>query len=288
MNKLKIIITALILCFFTFTVSMAQSSSECNKKGIDFYNKGEYKEAVYWFTRALEKDPKSAKLWFNKGNACYKLAAYKSSQEESYKAVEKEFKNAIDCYNKALAYTREDSTTILFNKAIALFGLMSTSNENRVKEEAKECLNKILKVNPELKGLNINKNFIGGWSPISIACALGNEKLVEVLINKGVDVNSKRIDELDVSWTPLYSAGTKKIAELLIGAEAKVNIKNELGFTPLHTAVAKGFKDVVEVLLINGAKTDVKDFYGYTPLESAKRNKNSAIIDLLIKYGAKE
>jgi len=65
-----------------------------NKKGIDLYNKGAYKEAVYWFTRALEKDPKSSKLWFNKGNACYKLAACKSSQEESYKAVEKEFKNA--------------------------------------------------------------------------------------------------------------------------------------------------------------------------------------------------
>lgn len=51
--------------------------------------------------------------------------------------------------------------------------------------------------------------------------------------------------------------GNTKVAQLLIENDAKVNIKDKFGMTPLMVAAAKGFLDIVQELERKGAKFKV-------------------------------
>lgn len=64
----------------------------------------------------------------------------------------------------------------------------------------------------------------------------GNEKIAELLINAGIDLNSKGEDEL----TPFHMSamyGTIKIADLLIKAKAKLNEMDAYDYTPYQRAM---------------------------------------------------
>ena len=56
-----------------------------------------------------------------------------------------------------------------------------------------------------------------------------------------------------------------------------VNIKNELGFTPLHEAVEMGSRTMVEELIKNGAILSTKDAMGRTARKLAKKRKNKSL-----------
>jgi len=59
----------------------------------------------------------------------------------------------------------------------------------------------------------------------------GHKEIVELLIAKGADVNSK-----DKSgYTPLHGAATDVTVELLIAEGADVNAKGDDGSTPLDS-----------------------------------------------------
>ena len=45
--------------------------------------------------------------------------------------------------------------------------------------------------------------------------------------------------------------------------EAKVNVTNKAGVTPLHDAVTRGDLDIAKILLQYGAKYDIKATEGY-------------------------
>jgi tetratricopeptide (TPR) repeat protein len=56
---------------------------------------GVYTEAIKYYDKALEIDPKDANVWVNKAVALHKLEKYDE---------------AIECYDKALEIDPEDST----------------------------------------------------------------------------------------------------------------------------------------------------------------------------------
>jgi ankyrin repeat protein len=96
----------------------------------------------------------------------------------------------------------------------------------------------------------------------------GNIEGVKLAIANGSDVNVK--DEL--GSTPLDGAvydGHKEIAELLIANGANANAKDEDGATPLHLAADTGHKDIVELLISKGADVNAKDEDETTPLYTA-------------------
>ena len=72
-----------------------------------------------------------------------------------------------------------------------------------------------------------------------------------------------------------------------IAAGTDVNVKNDVGVTPLHWAVYYGHKEIVELLISNGAGVNAKNSTGLTPLDEAIRNEQPKIDDLLRKYGGK-
>ena len=95
---------------------------------------------------------------------------------------------------------------------------------------------------------------------------------------------------MDGRWTtPLHRAawrGHEKIIELLIDQGADVNAKNKYKQTPLHQS-AQEKKEVCKLLISKGAMVNVKGNYGKTPLDWALRFKRTKIADLFRKHGGK-
>ena len=126
----------------------------------------------------------------------------------------------------------------------------------------------------------------------NLAAVKRNSKIVELLIDKGADVNAKDIvggtPLHNAVRTPLYSAVralNSKIVELLIDKGADVNAKRDDGETPLHSAAHVGNKEMAELLIANGADVNVNVDYG-TPLHLAAKGGFKETLELLITNGA--
>jgi len=111
----------------------------------------------------------------------------------------------------------------------------------------------------------------------------GDIEAVKQHLAAGTDVNAKDED----GWTPLHSAATKEITELLIAKGADVNTKADGGGTPLQQAAIYGRKEIVELLIAKGADVGAKANDGKTPLDWAIFNKDTEIADLLRKHDGK-
>ncbi len=84
-------------------------------------------------------------------------------------------------------------------------------------------------------------------------------EIVKKLLSKGADVNAKDPRQGD---TPLHIAarrGSRKAAELLVGAGANVNAKDKDGHTPLWFAKKEGKTEMIEFLRIHGAIGSLHD-----------------------------
>ena len=109
----------------------------------------------------------------------------------------------------------------------------------------------------------------------------GNIASIKQHLDAGANVSTKDLND----WTPLYNAGKKEIAELLISRGADVNATDKSGWTPLHAAVMGG-KETVELLIANGANVNARvasgSYKGMTPLDLASKTE---IADLIRKHG---
>ncbi len=113
----------------------------------------------------------------------------------------------------------------------------------------------------------------------------GREDQVKLLLDLGADPDAgASVNGL----TPLMAASMKghvAVMELLIQRGADVNIRAMFGQTALHIAAEFGTPETVKVLLAHGADPHVADKNGLTALEIAKWNAqqpgSAAIVKLL-------
>jgi hypothetical protein len=144
-----------------------------------------------------------------------------------------------------------------------------------VKKGNKEIVEILLKAdNIELEFKN--KPF--GHTPLHEAIHQGNLGIIAALISQGANVNaaSEMFNE-----TPLYLAviiGNQAATEALLTVkDIDVNIANNQGNTPLHTAVSRGDEVFVQLLLVKGAQKDIKNKKGRSPMDLAQESVNVEI-----------
>jgi ankyrin repeat protein len=141
-------------------------------------------------------------------------------------------------------------------------------------------VNKLLQSNK----FDVDTKAQDGWNALHCAINSQNAEIVELLLNKGADVNKP----LDIDGlTPLYraiNAQNVKIAELLLSRGADVN--KPLGsWTPLYNAVYSQNVEMAALFLRYGADVNrTKD--GKTPLYCAVNAQNVEMAKLLIEKGA--
>jgi len=127
-----------------------------------------------------------------------------------------------------------------------------------------------------------------GWTVMHYAALRGHLDVVKILIQLGVDVDSRNHN----GWTPLYGAvnnGYPDVIKALVESGADVNAKDENGEIPIHIAVFKDYPDVVKVLIELGADINGKKNNGETPLHEAtywSHPNEIEIIRILVEFGA--
>lgn len=114
-----------------------------------------------------------------------------------------------------------------------------------------------------------------------MACIAGNEKLVRRLLDQGHPVNIRD----NCGWLPLHEAcnyGYKEIVELLVEKGANVNDRGGSGcngMTPLHDTCSNGHLEVIEYLLDHGASVLAQNDNGETPLDILKNYREQTNLD---------
>ncbi|KAL3492819.1 ankyrin repeat-containing domain protein [Aspergillus germanicus] len=118
-------------------------------------------------------------------------------------------------------------------------------------------------------------------TPLAWAARNGNERLVSIFLERGVDPNKC----YEFGCTPLILSalnGHAQIAKMLLEHGADPYITDEQGRTPLAIAAQRGFADVVFALIENGEATDIPDKQKQTPLFYAVLGCHAKIVELLL------
>lgn len=138
-------------------------------------------------------------------------------------------------------------------------------------------------------------------APLHEAARTGNLEQVKLLLDSGVEVNTKD----DYGRMPLYIAvmnGHRNIVEFLISKRADVNAATGIqaipcgefdlltsnNWTPLHEAASAGQEDMAELLVSEGANVNAKDANGMTPLAVAEKNDHKDVAKFLKAHGGTE
>lgn len=126
-----------------------------------------------------------------------------------------------------------------------------------------------------------------GLTPLAIAIVYGNWDAFQHLLSSGADTKKGDVTREDhCLHVSAFSRGyrTTEFAEKLLEKDfAAIEIRNEVGESPLHHAALANRTDLVELYLERGASIDCRDHWGHTPLAEAISSRSLGTVELLVE-----
>lgn len=134
----------------------------------------------------------------------------------------------------------------------------------------------------EVPGIDINIRNKYGYSLLHLAVDLNREVVVTALLAKGANVNTTN----NVGATPLHTAirkGSPALIENLLNVEdIDISVRDNNGNTPLYLAVLEEKQRAIEILVAKGANATTKNNYGHTAVYLAITKKSPQIIEAVL------
>jgi hypothetical protein len=215
---------------------------------------------------AIDHDNSNAVLeWLKAGHT--PLASIKNKTKEGFleRAATHASLRSFEILLRAVHASHKDAllkdsrgTPILVTlSSLAVPGKQSTANYEQM-------IAWVLAISPE-SAQSKDRAYIGdGRTALHQAAAVGNLKVMQMLITRGAPVNAKNSS----GETPLHLAarfGHLDAVKYLIRSGALINEKTKYTrATPLMAAAEMGHENIIRMLMISGAERDARDAFGKT------------------------
>ncbi len=185
--------------------------------------------------------------------------------------------NGTSAVMLATYYGRKELADILLQNGAEedIYVAAARGNVARVRE--------LLERRPEL----LNAFAPDGHIPLGLAAFFGQRAVVELLLDRGAQVNvpSKNAQKV----TPLHGAvsrGDIAVARLLLDKGAEVNARQERGFTAIFSAAGAGNIELMELLVKHGADVNARSDDGKSAYDLAVERKQQPAAEWLKKRSA--
>lgn len=122
-----------------------------------------------------------------------------------------------------------------------------------------------------------------GWSPLAVACQVGNWRLARFLLERGA-----RTEPTEGIPVLLAAAATEDDdpagVQLLLKHKARADARDRQRRSALHEAALAGHTAILDALLAAGANLEARDALGRTPLLEAAAGGRAAVIEHLLRH----
>lgn len=136
------------------------------------------------------------------------------------------------------------------------------------------------------KGVPVDVRDKHGATALMYATVNGHARLVLLLLDAGAKLNTRD----DLGWTPLHWATSANVemVKLLLDRGADVNAKDSIGYTPLMNAAHLALPETAELLLERGADLKATTRDGRTAMDMALRSsKGPRVVPVLEKWAGR-
>lgn len=138
------------------------------------------------------------------------------------------------------------------------------------------------------RGCKINSVNSAKYTPLSLAVALGDVDIIRELLKAGADAKGRMPNGIPLVYRATYD-GDEEILRTLLESGADANSKDDDEYEALlHVAAMHANVACIRILLERGASVDVRDRLGYTPLHLASKELSAESVKLLLRSGADE
>ena len=138
-------------------------------------------------------------------------------------------------------------------------------------------------------GCDVNAKTNDGWTPLMIAVRHGSEAVVEVLLNRQLNVKVDELNNDGICALTLAVIHHPSLIHHLVGhSSCQLNTADKQhGWTPVHYAVeAEQLTGLLSLLSVAGCDVNVKDKKQQTPLHLAAAKGQTTFAEVLITAGA--